>query len=120
MITVTFIEGHSIASRLSHAIRTESKRMKSLLLEYNSIVPVEDQLSWEDVTDLSSSIWLTLVLDNSKRAGAWCHNIIIKGITALHYCNSDTKPEQVGSSICAHIFLKLSQIFAFFKYWDYR
>ena len=47
-----------MASRLSRAITTESKRMKSLLLEYNSIVPVEDQLSWEDVTDLSSSIWL--------------------------------------------------------------
>ena len=47
-----------MASRLSRAITTESKKMKSLLLEYNSIVPVEDQLSWEDVTDLSSSIWL--------------------------------------------------------------
>ena len=47
-----------MASRLSRTITTESKRMKSLLLEYNSIVPVEDQLSWEDITDLSSSIWL--------------------------------------------------------------
>ena len=47
-----------MASRLSRAITTESKKMNSLLLEYNSIVPVEDQLSWEDITDLSSSIWL--------------------------------------------------------------
>ena len=43
---------------LSRTITTESKKMKSLLLEYNSIVPVEDQLSWEDITNLSSSIWL--------------------------------------------------------------
>ena len=51
-------EGHNMASRLSKAITTESKKMKSLQLKYNSIIPVEDQLSWEDVTDLSLSIWL--------------------------------------------------------------
>ena len=47
-----------MASRLSKAITTESKKLNSLLLQYNNIVPIDDQLSWEDVTNLSSSIWL--------------------------------------------------------------
>ena len=47
-----------MASRLSKAITTKSKKLNSLLLQYNSIVPIDDQLSWEDVTNLSSSIWL--------------------------------------------------------------
>ena len=47
-----------MASCLSKAITTESKKLNSLLLQYNSIVPIDDQLSWEDVTNLSSSIWL--------------------------------------------------------------
>ena len=46
-----------MASRLSKAITAESKKMRTLLLEYNSIVPIDDQLSWEDVTELSSTIW---------------------------------------------------------------
>ena len=47
-----------MASRLSKAITIESKKLNSLLLQYNSIVPIDDQPSWEDVTNLSSSIWL--------------------------------------------------------------
>ena len=54
-----------MASRLSKAITAElSKKMKSLLLEYNSIVSLEDRLSWEDVTDLSSLIWRASRQDN--------------------------------------------------------
>ena len=52
-----------MACRLSKAITAESRKMKSLLLEYNSIVS-EDQLSWDDVTDLSSSIWCVSWQDN--------------------------------------------------------
>ena len=48
-----------MASRLSRSISAESKKLRSLLAEYNSIVSAEDQLSWEDVTNMSSSIWLT-------------------------------------------------------------
>ena len=56
---VHIAEGHNMASRLSRSISAESKKLKSLLAEYNSIVSPEDQLSWEDVTNMSSSIWLT-------------------------------------------------------------
>ena len=48
-----------MASRLSRSISAESKKLRSLLAEYNSIVSAEDQLSWEDVTNMSLSIWLT-------------------------------------------------------------
>ena len=47
-----------MALRLSRAINTESKKLRSLLTEYDTTVSPEEQLSWENVTNLSSSIWL--------------------------------------------------------------
>lgn len=54
-----------MASRLSRSISTESKKLRSLLVEYNSIVSPEDQLSWEDVTNMSSTIWLTPIQEDN-------------------------------------------------------
>ena len=57
--TIFTIEGHYMASRLSRSITTQSRKLRSLLTEYNATVSSVEQLSWEDVTDLTSSLWLT-------------------------------------------------------------
>ena len=54
-----------MASRLSRSITAESKKLRSLLVEYNSMVSPEDQLSWEDITNMSSPIWLTPLQEDS-------------------------------------------------------
>lgn len=44
-----------MASRISRGIQWETQKLKRLLHNYNQLV--SEQLSWKDVTDLSSSIW---------------------------------------------------------------
>lgn len=53
------VEGHYMASRLSRSITTQSRKLRLLLTEYNATVSSVEQLSWEDVTNLTSSLWLT-------------------------------------------------------------
>ena len=48
-----------MASRLSRSITTQSKKLRLLLTEYNATVSSVEQLSWDDVTNLNSSLWLT-------------------------------------------------------------
>ena len=57
-LCVCIIEGHNMASRLSRSITTETKKLKDILREFNSVVTPEEQLSWEEVTNLTSSVWL--------------------------------------------------------------
>lgn len=63
---VVVAEGHSMATRLCRLITTDSKKLRSLLIEYNSVVTPEEQLSWEDVTNLSSSVWLSPLPDDES------------------------------------------------------
>ena len=53
------VEGHYMASRLSRSITTQSRKLRLLLTEYNATVSSVEQLSWDDVTNLTSSLWLT-------------------------------------------------------------
>ena len=48
-------DGQYMASRISRGIQRETQKLKRLLHNYNQLV--SEQLSWKDVTDLSSSIW---------------------------------------------------------------
>lgn len=48
-----------MASRLSRSITADSKKLRSVLTEYNNVVSLEEQLSWEDVTNLTSSVRLS-------------------------------------------------------------
>ena len=48
-----------MTSRLSRSITADSKKLRSVLTEYNNVVSPEEQLSWEDVTNLSSPVWLS-------------------------------------------------------------
>lgn len=48
-----------MASRLSRSITTQSRKLRLLLTEYNATVSSVEQLSWDDVTNLTSSLWLT-------------------------------------------------------------
>lgn len=59
-IIISFtVEGHYMASRLSRSITTQSRKLRLLLTEYNATVSSVEQLSWDDVTNLTSSLWLT-------------------------------------------------------------
>jgi len=46
-----------MASRISRAIQRETSKLKKLLACYNQLVPTNQQLSWNQLTDLSSSVW---------------------------------------------------------------
>ena len=56
--TIFTVEGHYMASRLSRSITTQSRKLRLLLAEYNATVSSVEQLSWDDATDLTSSLWL--------------------------------------------------------------
>ena len=66
LTSVVVTEGHSMATRLCRLITTDTKKLRSLLIEYNSVVTPEQQLSWEDVTNLSSSVWLSPLPDDES------------------------------------------------------
>ena len=48
-----------MASRLSRSITTQSRKLRLLLTEYNANMSSVEQLSWDNVTNLNSSLWLT-------------------------------------------------------------
>ena len=49
-----YVHGQYMASHLSKSITKESAKLKRLLAEYNSTVQPHEQLTWEQVCDLSS------------------------------------------------------------------
>lgn len=55
-----------MASRISRSITKQTAKMKALMNEFNTLVPANENISWEQVTDLSSSFWLGN--DNSELA----------------------------------------------------
>ena len=54
-----YVHGQYMASHLSKSITKESAKLKRLLAEYNSTVQPHQQLTWEQVCDLSSNVCST-------------------------------------------------------------
>ena len=50
-------DGQYMASRIARAIQRETSTLKKLLTSYNQLVSMNQQLSWSQLTDLSSPVW---------------------------------------------------------------
>ena len=59
------IDGHELAAKLSKSISKKSGELQSLLRKYNS--STSKPLSWSDVTDLTSHLWLHGMLDSPSQ-----------------------------------------------------
>lgn len=53
----SWLDGHNMAARVSKSITAASVELKKYLSEYNNI-PGVNSLTWKDVTDLFSPLWL--------------------------------------------------------------
>lgn len=49
-----------MAAQLSKAITRKTNRLRRLVMEYNSNVPVSETVAWDDICSPSSEIWLRL------------------------------------------------------------
>ncbi len=74
-------DGQYLASRLARSITSESAKLKGLLSEFNTLAPESDKLSWQEVTDLSSTIWFRGVLQSDSRVPK---SIKLEAIAAHH------------------------------------
>ena len=61
------LDGHNMAARVSKSITAASVQLKKHLNNYNRI-PGVDPLSWQDVMDLSSPLWLFDSFNNVSQA----------------------------------------------------
>ena len=52
-----FVDGHNMAARVSKSITAASVQLKKHLHDYNNI-PGAQLLTWKDVTNVSSPLWL--------------------------------------------------------------
>jgi len=51
-------DGQYMASRISRFITKQTAKLKALMNKFNAIIPANESVSWEQITDLSSSFWL--------------------------------------------------------------
>jgi len=85
-----------MTARVSKSITAASVQLKKHLNDYNKIPGVE-QLSWQDVTDLSSPLWLFDSFNNIsqpipksvKLASITNHNLIIRAEEEINILKSD-------------------------------
>ena len=77
----TYVDGQYLASRLSKSITRESTRLKQHLSSYNSLADESDQLSWHEITDLSSLTSAQRVLQSD---GGVPKSVKLDSIAAYH------------------------------------
>ena len=61
-----FVDGQKIAVRLSRRINVVSKQLKNSLSKYNSDLNQMSQLTWEEVTDLTNSIYSGCIFSTTE------------------------------------------------------
>lgn len=93
-LNTLYTDGQYMATRISRAIQKETQKLSKLLAQYNSFDGRDhDEVTWSQVTDLSSSIWADDGIETENQEVP--RNIRLTAINALEKRNRATEEQEL-------------------------